>query len=57
MSEKIKNNFFEIIDAHKQLIKTNKDEIPKHFLADDFYDDTIEQLRINWYEGDLLLFK
>ena len=56
MSGEIKSNFFEIINSHKQLIKINKDKIPKHLLGD-FYDDTIEQLKINWYKGDLLLIK
>ena len=65
MSEKIKNDFFEIINAHKQLIKTNKDKIPKHFLdsIDDdgnsygYYADTIKKLDTNAYKGDLLRTK
>ena len=57
MSEEIKSSFFEIINVHKQLIKINKDKVPKHFLTDDFYDDTIEKLKTNGYKGDLLLCK
>ena len=57
MLEKIKSDIFDIIKVHKQLIKINKHKIPKHFLADDYYDDTIEQLNKNDYKDDLLYIK
>ena len=54
MSKEIKSDYFEIINVHKQLIKISKHKIPKYFLVDDFYDDTIEKLEANVYEGVLL---
>ena len=65
MLEEKKNKFFEIINAHKLLIKINKDKIPKFYLDDvddgghpyGYYDDTIEELNTNGYKGSLLRIK
>ena len=57
MEKEIKSNFFEINDAHKQLIEFNQDKVPKHFLSDNFYEDTIKNLNKNVYKGDILKLK
>ena len=57
MREEIKSNFFEMINAYKQLIKFNRDKIPKIYLSDDFFDNTIKNLNKNVYKGDLLISK
>ena len=57
MAEEKKSNFFEIIDAHKQLIKFNQDKVPKHFLCDYYFEDTIENLNKNAYKDDIFTMK
>ena len=51
----IKNNYLEIIEAHKLLIKEIKHKIPNYF--EDFYDDTTDELnhKLNEHEKSSLL--
>ena len=56
MDEKIiRSNYLETIEAHKLLIKANKQKIPKYF--ENLYDDTTDELnrKLNKYEKSGLL--
>ena len=51
----IRSNYLETIEAHKLLIKANKQKIPKYF--ENLYDDTTDELnrKLNKYEKSGLL--